>query len=128
MDVASPVGRRQPHDVMSPGAAARIDEEAELGGWETSYGQPAQNPAPAYGSSNQQPQMSQQASNPYSNAAPQIQGGSSLPQQPGQAAQGQSLSGGAYNNFPTSNTGNYGAPSGQQGGVPPRKEMGGGGR
>lgn len=121
--IISPTGKRTNHDVMSPGAAARIDEEAELGGWETSYGQPAANPAPAYGSS--QP-LAQQAGNPYSNAAPQVQGGSAIPQQGQQSGQGQSLTGGAYNNFPTSNTG-FGGPS-QQSGVPPRKEMGGGGR
>lgn len=128
MDVDSPVGKRQAHDVMSPATAARIDEEAEVGGWETSYGQPAANPAPAYASSQHQP-VTQQASNsnPYSNAAPQIQGGSSLPQQGQQSGPGQSLTGGAYNNFPTSNTG-FGAPAGQQSLAPPRKDMGGGGR
>lgn len=118
------VGKRQFQGVMSPGAAARIDEEAELGGWETSYGQPASNPAPSYGAAHP---GAQQRSNPYSNAAPQVQGGNTmLQQQQGNSQQGQSLSGGAYNDFSTNNQG-YGGPQ-QHGAVPPRKEMGGGGR
>ncbi len=115
------VGKRQ-QNPLSPNMTnpQRIDEEAEVGaygsGQHVTYGQPSQNPAPAYGGGQLPFVQPAQNASPYG-VSTNIQGGNV---QGGNVQQGMGQGqgpqqGSAYNDFPTSQQQQYGQPQ------PPRK-------